>query len=142
MGFPNFGKVKTITLPIPHEPMSIAEYKAKYGIDLKEFLYISDDSNLYFKAIPNTRILFDISEVLKSFGSYNNATLIDLSTMFTVDNGSSAYVSGTTDGRKCYCVRSYLGEENALTPEYVIVLKLDKSKELNLDNITIVGMEY
>ena len=142
MGFPNFGKNKTVVLPIPTNPMSIAEYKAKYGIDLRELLYIAPDNNFYFKAIPNTQIFFDISDLLKSFGNYHSATLVELSNAPVIDAESSTYVSGTTDGKRTYCVRYYLGEDNVLSPEYMVTLKLDKSEELNFDNITIEGREY
>lgn len=36
MGYPNFGKVKTLTLPIPDSSMTFAEYKNAYGIDLEQ----------------------------------------------------------------------------------------------------------
>lgn len=35
MGYPIFGKMKTITLPIPDAALTFAEYKDAYGIDLQ-----------------------------------------------------------------------------------------------------------
>ena len=43
MGYPNFGKVKTVVLPIPNEELTLDEYKEKYGIDLRELVTVSDD---------------------------------------------------------------------------------------------------
>lgn len=140
MGFPDFGKVKTIILPIPSDPMSITEYKAKYGIDLKEFLLITADKYLRFKPIPNTQIFLDIGEVLKGYGSFCDSPLVDLSVISMQD--STLYVSGTTDGMSTYCVRAYWDPDNVLQPEYLVILKVDKSEELTIDNITIGGGEY
>ena len=36
MGYPAFGKVKTITLPIPDSSMTFAKYKNAFGIDLQQ----------------------------------------------------------------------------------------------------------
>lgn len=39
MGYPQFGKVKDVVLPVPaNEPLSLDEYKERYGIDLRDFI--------------------------------------------------------------------------------------------------------
>ena len=44
MGYPNFGKDKTIVLPIDGDDIyTIESYKSKFGIDLRDILEIKDD---------------------------------------------------------------------------------------------------
>lgn len=58
MGYPNFGKAKTITFPIDGKETgySIEEYKEKYGIDLRDILTI-DENLIVFKHDLNATIL-------------------------------------------------------------------------------------
>lgn len=50
MGYPAFGKIKTLTLPIPSQPMTLEEYKERYGIDLLEYVSLSDGGYINFNA--------------------------------------------------------------------------------------------
>ena len=42
MGYPQFGKVKTIVLPLPVNLISYSDYKKLFGIDLKDVLKLEN----------------------------------------------------------------------------------------------------
>ena len=60
MGYPSFGKVKTIVLPIDaiDGEMTIEQYKEKYGIDLKDLIYLDElNKTILLKNKDNLLIL-------------------------------------------------------------------------------------
>lgn len=69
---PIFGKMKTIVLPAPENgiPLTLADYKEKYGIDLTEWLYL-EEGYIKFNFPKDTLILIqDDGGNLFSDGGY------------------------------------------------------------------------
>lgn len=95
--YPNFGKVKTIVIPVPIEQLNINEYKEKYGIDLRDFVLLDKQyGRMYLK--PNAFYLIDFNTAVGSSligeESANFAGLFPISKL-----NASAYVSGNVDAK-------------------------------------------
>ena len=130
MSYPNFGKVKTIVLPCPDEPMSIEEYKNAYGIDLRGMIVLKDN-NIEFKndilessliLLRQSRAVGDITPLVPVMGVYSAYT----------------YESGVTPADTKLLTR-YNNEENGY---YGIQLKINEDVEFKLDNLLIQTMEF
>lgn len=94
MGYPNFGKVKTITLPIPERTMSFAEYKNAFGIDLEEL----ENTELLLLKEPDGQIVpvlyYDKENAVLYTANYS----VDISAGFEVETESliSKVIEGGT----------------------------------------------
>lgn len=95
MGYPNFGKVKTLVLPYVQEaedPITIERYKELTGIDLHEFLSIVPTEGEYtikFNA-PGTLILLN----LENATAFRFAGILAPNAMI-----SAPYIAGDNEGK-------------------------------------------
>lgn len=55
MTYPNFGKVRTIVLPIDYNDpsMSLEEYKDKYGVDISNFIFLDEGNHQIILSFPD-----------------------------------------------------------------------------------------
>lgn len=130
MSYPNFGNVKTLTLPIPDSNgLTIAQYKEKYGIDLKDILAInSDDGGM--RLIYNGLIL--LSDIENSL--WNNFTVMGEHSVFPVSSfGMSDYESGVNDGSLSIGVCDVINNTTA-----GLMFFLPNSRTPTLDNIVVM----
>lgn len=124
MGYPAFGKVKTIVLPIAKgDNLSISEYKEKYGIDLKEYLFVDASGNLYFDTSKYLFLvrLIDADRSTYHFNSFN----VIISSLVTT------YDAGSTDAT-LQLMTSPVDEA-----DWSIKFEIDKDVDFLLDNVRI-----
>ena len=127
MGYPNFGKVKTIVLPCPSDSLTIAQYKERYGIDLSNYLRL-EDASIYFKAPENTLIL------LNDEGGQTTADFISrVNTISFIEK--QEWEEGNTDGVLNFGAW-YVPSENAYEGLSFVI---SKSEEFKLENLLIIA---
>lgn len=131
MGYPNFGKVKTIVLPADHDEMTLEEYKQKYGIDIKSFLSISvsggGDKGRISLVIPsNIFILINGDDLAKA---YNAPQYGGCQAITSIDN--TDWDSGVSNAILILKGGHGVG----------LYITCNKDNELNFDNIRIQGNE-
>ena len=124
MGYPIFGKVKTITLPLPAVNMSIEEYKNHYGIDLKPYIELMEDGNFWF--VCDGYIILDVKDSDINFN--HKLTTIRYQNVLSFEYNE--YIEGVQDGQ------TYL---RGLV--YSLLLQLPKNAPFTLDNIEVIGAE-
>lgn len=119
MGYPNFGKVRTLTLPFTgaEEEMSIDEYKKLYGIDLRDILALTPTS--FEVNAPDSLIL-----------------LANLTDSYFVQ---PAVIYRSANKREIDFVTMGLDDAKSLVIANGLILKIPEGKELSLDNILITG---
>ena len=127
MGYPNFGKVKTLVLPLPRNETSIDEYKNLYGIDLRDFVELSEEGIISLKnGLPNTSIFIDDITLLES-GIRLNAT-----------NGtmSQQYEEGVTDA-----IFGLIFTGDGQNTGSIWEIIIPKDADFNIDNIKVRNFE-
>ena len=134
MGYKNFQVPKTIYLPISRadEDLTLAQYKEKYGIDLKPFIILNGDSlggSVDFKFPMNTEIkmvLIDdsYSTTIPAVGNITNVDMVDY------------YVEGSTDGVTAV-LYSTINESFGWGMNFAI----KKETAFNIDNILVSEFE-
>ena len=134
MGYPNFGKVKTITLPIPSTYMTYKQYKEKYGIDLKNILFIDEVSKLIKLKPSRTLLLADISEVIKQEGIDYYPAIISLGGCAV---GAQDYISGSQNALLIFTLDEYTISDSSMTPKYELKFQIESSDSFEFDNIII-----
>ena len=75
MGYPNFGKVKTIVLPIEDgdSGLTFDEYEKKYGLDIREIFRLYKNETTYsFELKENTLYLLSYGGVIKPLFIFND----------------------------------------------------------------------
>ena len=129
MGYPNFGKVKTIVLSCCNQDdeISIEEYKNRYGIDLKEFLSVNaNKKTLEFKA-KNSMVLVE-STTVNLAGMDSTNILIPVTRSFMSAHDVDAGVDAVL------ILGGYNESESSI---YGINFRVPHRKDLNLDNVVI-----
>lgn len=121
MGYPIFGKVKTIVLPGNENTMTsqltLEEYKKRFGIDLTDFIYLAENGNIDLKNCENTLFL----------GVDFNGILIPLSIL-----SRSTYSAGSQSGSLT------LGFKNSGDEDYCgIVLHIDATEPFELGSLVV-----
>lgn len=133
MGYPYFGKVKTIVLPLPPEQIKFAEYKEKYGIDLKEFFEVKEN-DINLKNVKNAVIYFDLSDV-------NGAAPVEFIGELLPLGGtiyeSQSYESKVKTGAIYYRIPHYNSKDNIIDFIGYISIEISKDEELSIDNAII-----
>lgn len=132
MGYPAFGKVKTIVLPVPGEQMKFTEYKEKYGIDLKEFFEVKEN-DINLKNVKNAVIYFDLSDVSDNAPVEFIGKLLPLGATIYA---SQSYESKVTSGAIYYKI-PYYNSDNIIDFIGYISIELSKDEELSIDNARI-----
>ena len=137
MGYPNFGKVKTIVLPVPANQMTYAQYKEKYGIDLKDFIELGSTS-IRLKSNRNVFLIADFTEIKELLESYfPNLCPIGSLPMYAQD-----YDDGVQDG----CMRIYLCDFdeslNEVVAHFMLQFLIPQDREFKFENMYIQGSEY
>ena len=131
MGYPAFGKVKTIVLPGPNGVLSLAQYKEIYGIDLREFLDLSNGEDIAIKKdiLDNSLILIRQDRDLGDTHPLCPVCSVHF---------DSPYSAGSTDAKTTLCT-SYNDSESDY---YGIRLFLSKDVDFELDNVKIMVKEF
>lgn len=126
MGYPQFGNVKTVVIPVPKEDMSVQEYKNAYGIDLRDIVLLDKGlGNLYLK--PNTFYLVNFNTAVGSSLITNESYLT--SGMIAISKvESQSYESGVKNAQLLI-----------KTPDegYFLEIGVDKSLEFSYENMYI-----
>ena len=95
MGYPNFGKVKTIVLPLiatPDGGITIEEYKKATGIDLSDFFQLRSEE-IHF--VADAHILGCVTKsFMENYGYYYEGT----NYVPMTDCARETYEEGATDG--------------------------------------------
>ena len=126
VSYPQFGKVKTIVLPIPANSISLDEYKEKYGIDLREYIYL-DGHEIKLKNVENALILIDDIDS-NLVGSIRTLRPI-------ISLGIQQWTSGSLDGSTIFgCVYNVADEVYE-----GLELIIDKDDDFTLDNVHVFG---
>lgn len=126
-GYPNFGKVKTLVLPLPERDISIDEYKDLYGIDLREFIELTDDKSIQFKdGLPNTLVLIDDITLSESSIRLNSVT-------YTMHKN---YIEGNQDA---VFGLAYYGDGDGFGAIWELVIS--KNEEFKIENIKVLNFE-
>lgn len=129
MAHENFGIVKTIVLPLTIDTLSIDEYKARFGIDLREFISL-EGGNLIFDFKNCAFYLSDCGNELKSQESgFLHHMVLPIA---RYDYGE--WASGSTDG---YITLGILDVVESGT--YGIVFTISKDDDFVIDNLKIHG---
>lgn len=126
MGYPIFGKVKNIVLPCDtSDPLTLDQYKEKYGIDLKEFLVV-ENNVIKFKA-DNSVIYIQTRNEQGAQAVYGTSFLCPVTSSLI-----TAYESGQSSAKLM------LGVYNNDEQDYCgIGLTIDKDDEYTLDNVKV-----
>ena len=122
MAYENANVVKTLYLPVPYDQLTLDEYKSKYGIDLKSFLKIGEDTiDIDF----GNNIVYLVNPEFKSIGAseVEKPVAVELTT----------YEFETTDAT---CI-VYVG----IAKEMGLLLIIDKDKEFLPENIIVAFYE-
>ena len=131
MGYPNFGKVKTVVLPLTDEALTINEYKEKYGIDLKQFIVLDDGG---FITLDNNFLDSTLILIRQSKSSGATTPLVPCQKVVT----EAAYIAdnqqATTLLASCY--------NEAEEGFYGLALFIEPSAEFSVDNIRINTREF
>ena len=126
MGYKPIGKYKTIVLPIPNyiesEAITIKQYKEKYGIDLKSFIFVDESNCIGFNMPFGTMLLLDSKEI---------ADTLPTTHLGLMPVGSFAQESYWDEGVDP--ARTYLTYSDLLK----LVFKISEDDELNIDNVKI-----
>lgn len=123
MGYPQFGKVKTIVLPIgPLQNYSYEEYKKLYGIDLKDIFVIKDE--YIVPKDSNTLILFKVNTEELAYPAYY--TLYGLDKLETAN-----YVAGSSNAKFIINIGGSIGAG----------FQIDSNAPLTIENIVAVLYE-
>lgn len=126
MGYPNFGKVKTIVLPTPDENLSYEQYKEKFGIDLKDIVKIASNGLIILKP---QNVFWLINDV--------DAHWETPSRLYTIISAyTSGYESGVSDGS----LRIYFGGVPESSGIYLDI-RCSKDKTLAIENFTVTTLE-
>lgn len=124
--YPNFGKVKTIVLPFSSDDIgqNLERYKNKYGIDLKEFISLSDSGEIEI-VMPQTAIyLYDLD-------NHNSTCLRPSHIQQTTVYDEGQYNAETVIGW-------FNAEESVFEGINVVI---DKDSEYSIDNIVLDWLE-
>lgn len=126
MGYPVFGKVKTIVLPTNlTQPVTIEEYKDLFGIDLKDFIYLDADYHVIKIKAPNTMFLLDMNGLDYVFGNYGDH----------LESAHSIMISSYTAGSDS--ATTFLWTANNSLEGEGIVLNIDKDSPFSIDNLMV-----
>ena len=98
MGYPNFGNVKTLVLPIPSERMSIDDYKEKYGINLRKLLKLHPEDGAITLETNALVLIRDIDGTLHVQGSPSDGYSWEGSIFPAVCVNQQLYVEGENIG--------------------------------------------
>lgn len=132
MGYPSFGKVKTIVLPCPSysDTLSISQYKEKFGIDLSEYL-ILDNGYIYFDAKGNLILInsFDIDSVGEHISYGLNHAIVPL-----VATKQLSWLSGSDTGVLKLGIYEVTDDDC-----YGLYIFVDKDDDFTMDNVRIRG---
>ena len=140
MAYPNFGKVKTIVLPIPYSWIGIDEYKEKYGIDLKEFIKLNFTSkSIELEKSPNTLILIDLSDSIDYAGFIGLPALVPLGSFSVMD--PEYYDSGVNDATLNYMLFKY-STDDGLLGLAILRFRISKDDDFSYDNLKISVVDY
>ena len=125
MGFPNFGKVKTITLPFTgyEVEMPISEYKEKYGIDLRELLRLDTAHGLILLKDDNSLVL------LNKLGVGLRTPVIQ----------TNAYVHNSSDGQLNIVYLTISPETSDIVGEDGLIIYIEQNQEFTFDNMLVSG---
>lgn len=123
MGYPNFGKVKTIVIPLPSKEMTLEEYKNHFGIDLKNFFKISA-SEMHF--VSNDYVILDTLESSINFSD----GLWGLRYQNVLGQTQETYEGGSVDG--------FVTLKGI---DYGLKFMVSKNDPLALENIKVIGVE-
>lgn len=130
MGYQMPNVYKEIYLPIsPNDDLSISEYKEKYGVDLREYLTLEDDT-LHFYA-KNTKVHVVYVDFDESLINNNMAS----SVIDAKITENTAWIEGEQEARLV------LGGENFNPDIFGILFAIPMAKECILDNVAI-GSAY
>lgn len=136
--YPQFGKVKTIVLPIPSSPLTYQQYKEAYGIDLKDFLIVNSNGNLLLEKLPNTLLMFDVTSI-RLLGYPGIPNLVSVGALPTE---RIQYAEGQTDGELRYYFSTYDNDSGKFVPVAYVYIRLDKDSERLIENFVIGEEEF
>lgn len=127
--YPAFGNVKTLTLPIPDSNgLTIAQYKEKYGIDLKDILFISEIDGGMHLLYNGLILLSDIDNSLwNGFNAYGEYSTFPVSAY-----SYSIYESENSNGLLSI---GYLNSSDGMVTG--INFLLPKDRPVSYDNIIV-----
>lgn len=129
MGYPIFGKVKNIVLPVPPSEITLDEYKKKYGIEIRDIFECrqnSDNEHLIMVKSGNY-VLFLNTQDSPYF--HQMGALIPIEPISTHNVTVNTWISGTNDGEIILSTTTGVG----------IFIKIPKNASFSLDNATIRG---
>ena len=125
MGYPAFGKVKTIVLPAPAiANTSIEEYKKQYGIDLRELFFLKGKL-ICFKP-KNSLLLIDWS--LYALTESSDYYETNLGVEPCKDLSTTPYDSGVSDGK---------WEIKNSSENFALIVTISKDDEFSIENLKI-----
>ena len=132
MGYPIFGKVKTLVLPLPNETYSIEEYKNKYGIDLTQFIKLNTNFG-QIDFVPQLHTMICLEDIHGYGGEIFGTSKI----VPALTNSFSQYVSGSQDG--IFILGVYAIGEEALEG---LEIRISKDKDFSMENVKISALIY
>lgn len=136
MGYPNFGKVKTIVLPLVDtgtDGLTIAQYREKTGIDLRDIVKIDTGNK---RVVIKTAALYLFANTPKFSESlgYEHVPAIAAPANFT-----SQAQSDTTPAQLIFEISTFPTIEGAYGAHFDLVIPKDKS--LEYENLRVICSE-
>ena len=130
MGYPAFGKVKTITLPSPDESLTIEGYKEKYNIDLKDFIELIEGNIKIKDEILNSSLIL----VMQSKYLGTTSPLVPVCRERVI----SSYEAGVSDAITRLCTTYNVDDEDY----WGIELQVVKNGTFDFDHLIIYTKEF
>lgn len=123
MGYPNFGKVKTITLPMKDLPYgaTLEDYKKLYGIDLKQWVRLSGGDTISLKLPENAFVL-----IQSGFGNIRNSIASPI-----LETGPKKYVANSDNGELVLYTNIEKSEG--------LILYVESDREFTIENVQLAN---